>query len=187
MEQIAVGTKRPHLVRRIIHFKTVQPIIAGTTLLLMVTLVIAVLVVSTLAKRLGDRPLSDPFTAFADVFPGQSPDTRVLIAQGFSCNVDLLPSPADISERCTQTLPSGMFSAINLTIWDGVVKWLDLKVRDNNLDVGNLSLQWGSPEIRIEGNWVNLRWPKQHVTGLGWSSNRRFTYFQAVSHITFAI
>jgi len=73
------------------------------------------------------------------------------------------------------------------TIWDGVVKWLDLKVRENNLDVGSLSLQWGSPEIRIDGNWVNLSWPEQHITGLGWSSNGRFTYFQALSHITFAI
>jgi hypothetical protein len=101
--------------------------------------------------------------------------------------VNSLPSPADISEHCTQTLPSGMFSAINLTVWDGVVKWLDLKVRENNLDVGNLSLQWGSPEIRIDGNWVNLSWPDHHATGLGWSSNGRFTYFQALSHITFVV
>ena len=180
MEQTVVGAKRPH-------FKALLPIIARVTTLLIVTLVIAILVVSTLAKRLGDRPLSDPFTAFANVFPGQSVDTGSLIVQGFSCSVDSLPSPADISERCTQTLSSGMFSAINLTVWDGVVKWLDLKVRDHNLDVGSLSLHWGSPQIRIDGNWVNLSWPKQHITGLGWSPNRRFTYFQALSHITFAI
>ena len=83
--------------------------------------------------------------------------------------------------------PSVWLAAVSLTIWDGVVQWLDLKVREGNLDVGNLSLQWGSPVIRTDGNWVNLSWPKQHVTGLGWSSNRRFTYFQAVTHITFAI
>lgn len=187
MEQTVVGAQQSHFVRRFFHFKAYPSIIAGATFLLMVTLVAVTLVVSAVAKRLGDQPLSDPFTAFANVFPGQSLDTRTLIAQGFSCKLDSQPSPADVSELCTRTLASSLFSTINLTVWDGVVKWLDLKVRENDLRVGDLSLQWGSPEVRIEGTWVHLSWPNHHVTGLGLTYNGRFTYFQVLSHVTFAV
>lgn len=183
MEQTLYSTN----IHWISQFKTIRPITIRATLMLVVILVTAILVVGTLVKQTDDHAVPDPFAGFAQFFPGQTLDTRVLVKQGFSCVVETLPTPADISEGCTQALSSGMFSDISLTIWDGVVQWLDLKVRDNDLNVGDLSLQWGSPQIRVEGDWVNLSWPKQHVMGMGWSPNGRFTYFQALSHITFVI
>ena len=183
MEQTVVRTN----IRRIFHFKAFPSITLRVTSILMVILVTAVLVVSAIAKDTGNSVLPDTFGTFTAFFPGQALDTRVLVKQGFSCTFVTLPTPADVSETCRQSLHDGMFSEINLTIWDGVIKWLNLKVREGNLDVGNLSLQWGSPEIRIDGNWVTLSWPSHHVTGLGWTTNRHFTYFQALSYITFAI
>jgi hypothetical protein len=147
----------------------------------------AVLGVKTLATRLGEHDLRDPFAAFADLFPGQPLDIRVLKAEKLSCYLDTLPALADVTERCTRALPTGPFSQINVTSWDGVVKSLDLRVRENGLSVGDLSLQWGYPEVHFYGNWVTLSWPKQHITGVGWSTTRHFTYFQALSFITLEV
>ena len=185
MEQIIRGVERPPFARPISHFRVSSPRIF-ITLLLVVSFFTALLVVGTLAKRLGERYLPDPFAAFTDFFPGQSLDTRMLEAEGFSCYFDTLPSPSDITERCARVLQTGPFSQISVTIWDGIVKWLDLNVRENELTVGDLSLRWGIPEVHMSGSWVNLSWRNRCITGSGWSPSGRFTYFQALSWVSFA-
>jgi hypothetical protein len=181
------GSVKQYCVRQNFNLRTSSSLIIRMTFLLFVSLSTVILVVNVLAKHLNAHDLPDPFIAFANVMPGQSMDTLKLEAQGFSCHDNTLPSPADISQDCMRAVPTGSFSHINLTIWDGVIQWLDLKVREHDLNVGDLSLRWGSPEVRIEGNWVHLSWPNRHVTGLGWSHNGQFTYFQALSYITFVV
>ncbi len=185
MKHLREGVKK-HFGRHIFSRRTLLSLTLRITLLVFISLSTIVLVVYAIAKQLDKPVLPDPFTIFANVLPGQTIDTRKLEAQGYLCHESLLPSPADISQDCTRSLPIGMFSQINLTIWDGIIKWLDLQVHDNDLCVGDLSLQWGSPEIHVEGIWMNVRWSNLHVTGLGFSYNGQFTYFQALSHITFA-
>lgn len=186
MEQVTHGVKL-HFVWNNFSGRTFPLLTLRTTLWLFIGLATIVLVVNTASKQLDKPVLPDPFTLFANLLPGQYIDTRKLEAQGFSCHENSLPSPADISQDCTQSLLSGMFSQINLTIWDGIIKWLDLQVHEKDLCVGDLSLQWGSPEIHIEGSFVQLRWLPYHVTGLGFSYNGQFTYFQGLSHITFEV
>jgi len=186
MEQVTHGVKQ-YFVWNIFSRRTFPLLTLRTTLWLFIGLLTIVLVVNAASSQMDKPVLPDPFTLFANLLPGQYVDTRKLEAQGFSCHDTFLPSPADISQDCTQSLPAGMFSHINLTIWDGIIKWLDLQVHEKDLCVGDLSLQWGSPEIHIDGSLVNLRWPTYHVTGLGFSYNGQFTYFQVLSHITFVV
>ena len=186
MQQVIHGVHRPHFDHPISHFSISSPR-TFIALLLIVGFLTAALVVNALARYVSDPDLPDLFVAYTDFFPGQSVDARMLETEGFSCYADTLPSSADITERCTRILQTGPFSHISVTLWDGVIKWLDLRVREHGLTVGDLALRWGCPEVRVSGKWVSLNWFKHHVTGLGWSPNGRFTYFQTLSHITFAI
>jgi len=186
MEQIKRGVNRSHFVHPIWHFSTSSPRIF-ITLLLLVSFFTAALAVNTLAKHFSDPYLPDLFTAFTDFFPGQSLDARILEAEGFTCYFDTLPSPSDITERCTRVLQTGPFSHISVTIWDGIIKWFDLSVRAHGLTVGDLSLRWGCPKVRVSGNWVSFNWVNRHVTGSGWSYNGRFTYFQLLSQVSFTM
>lgn len=148
------GSARHYFIQPI--FRRSPALIVRTTVLLVVCLSILALVGSALAKTVDEPALPEPFSAFADVYPGQSVDPLKLEARGFACRDNTLPSPADISQDCQRTLPGGMFSQINLMIWDGVVQRLDLKVRENGLNIGDLALRWGSRGVRIAGNWVSL-------------------------------
>lgn len=181
------GGVKQDFVRYIFSRLALLSLTTHATFLLFVSLSSIVLVVYAIAEQMDKPDVPNPFTVFADVLPGQFMDTAKLEAQGFSCRENVLPSPADIDQDCTRALPTGLFSHIRLTLWDGVVHWLDLKVRENELSVGDLTLWWGIPKIRIEGICVQLNWPTHHVTGLGFSYNGQFTYFQGLSHITFAV
>jgi hypothetical protein len=186
MQQVIRGLKLPPFIVRIPHLSAPSARIV-ITLLLVGSFSTAIVVVSALAQRYGEAYLADPFVAFADYFPGQLVDMRLFEAQGFSCSPVGVPVPVDIGERCVLDLQTGRFTQISVTIWDGIVKQLDFKVRDNSLTVGNLALLWGSPRFLMNGNRVNVNWPIRRITrGSGWSQNGRFTYFQALSQISFA-
>ena len=156
------------------------------TLLLIVSFSMAVVVVSTVAKRLGEAFLSDPFVAFVDVFPGQSIDARLLEAEGFSCQLDSQPSPADINEYCSWDLLTGPFSHVGVIIWDGTVMRLGLTIRENLLTVDDLVLLWGNSEIFINRDRALVRWADPGVIRTGWSHKGRLTPFQTLSAISFS-
>src|SRR5664279_1923424 len=94
-------------------------------LLTLVSLFATAAVVILMAKSVGHASLSDPFTVYADVFPVQPAEPSALEARGFSCTADLLLSPADLTEDCSYSVVTGAVSAINVVIWDSVVKRLD--------------------------------------------------------------
>ncbi len=186
MQQVIQGVHRPQFDHPISRFSTSSPR-TFIVLVLVVGFLSAMLLVNTLAKHVIDPYPPDLFASFTDLFPGQSIDVRMLETEGYSCYTDTLPSSADITERCTQDLQTGLFSHISVTIWDGVVKWLDLGVREHGLTVGDLSLRLGCPEVSVSGQWVGLNWFNHHITGSGWSYNGRFTYYQALSQVSFAL
>jgi hypothetical protein len=186
MQQVIRGLKLPPFIVRIPHLSAPSARIV-ITLLLVVSFSTAIVAVSALAQRYGEAYLTDPFVAFADYLPGQLVDMRLFDSQGFSCSPVSVPLPADIGERCVLDLQTGRFSQISVTIWDGIVKRLDLNVCENSLTVGDLALLWGSPQFIINGNRVNVSWRAGGITrGSGWSENGRFTYFQPLSLISFA-
>src|SRR5258705_10501116 len=133
MEQITPDTRYPQT----------KPYAPGFWLApyLRVVLVLAgsVVVVILGIWMLGQKtPPPDPFAVFSGIFPGQQVNTRRLEAQGYSCWLDPLPTIADISEHCSQDLQTGPFSHITVTIWDGNIKQLTLKARENALTIGDL-------------------------------------------------
>lgn len=182
MEQIVRDVKLRQVAPGVPHFGSPSPLLF-ITLLLVVSFSASVVTVNTLAKRLGNNRLPDPLAAFADVFPGQYLDAHMLETEGFSCYVDTQPSPADIIERCSRVFQTGTFSQISVTIWDGIVKWLYLSLHEHSLNVGDLALLWGNPELRMNGAGMDVSWPDRRITGSGRSLNGRFTYFVLVSHL----
>ena len=184
MQQTILGVMRPQPSIRVSRFGTST---FWLITLLFTNLFMAVFVVSSLAKALGDGYRADPFAAFTDIFPGQQPDIRFLEADGFSCWLESQPSPADISYRCYLDLQTGAFSRISLTLWDETVRRLDFTVRANALAVGDLIELWGSSEIHMNGNLVLVNWSDYHIIASGSSPNGRFSYFQNLTVISFAM
>jgi hypothetical protein len=185
MQQTIRGMKLPPFTGRIPHIAMPSARIV-IILLLVVSFSTAIVVVSALSQRYSEAYQTDPFAAFADYFPGQPVDMRLLEARGFSCRYQAVLIPADLGAYCWRGLAAGPFSWVYVTIWDGIVKRLDLDVHANSLVMGDLVLLWGRPQLIINGNFVNVSWRADGITrGLGWSQNERFTYFQPLSLISF--
>lgn len=141
------------------------------------------------ARVLGaSRPLPpDPFSAYADVFPGQPRSAAT--AFGFSCpasyfNPDTARFPV---ETCVFWPATGPFSQIRVTIWDGIIRRLDFAVRENSLTLGDSLFLWGTPEVLRNGDWVHIRWPDHPIIALVWLHRGHFTYFQTLSTISFTL
>lgn len=143
--------------------------------------------VSTLPSRLTEQsPVSDLFLAYVNVFPGQPASATALEEHGFLCFMDTLPSPADASEYCSSTPQTGLFSRMNVTIWDGVVTRVEFTVNENLLSVGHLALLWGRPEdIQVVGNIATARWSIPGATVLAiFAYDQRFSYFAPVAQVS---
>jgi hypothetical protein len=139
----------------------------------------------TLATHISQAPLSDPFVAYADIFPSQHVSISDLEARGFFCVVEVLPTPADLFETCQLDLPNGAISAINLSLWDSVVVTLTFSLGGGAATVGDLALMLGNPEIQVSGRRVNLNWREPHIAGWAWPEDGQFTYFEPVRQVSF--
>jgi hypothetical protein len=122
-----------------------------------------------------NKPIPNPFTAYADIFPGQ-PQARV-IARGFSCQ----SSP----QYCTSTPANSPFALIAVTLASGVVKELDFAMHPNTLVMGDLPVAWGRPQIEMFQESVLLKWESIGVSANAWSVSKHFSYFMALSRISF--
>src|SRR4051812_1815067 len=108
MEHLPQNGKRLSFVAIIPRISALSLLARGT--LLTITLFTAVTAVTTLTRPFGQESPSDPFAAYAAIFPGQLVDPQTLLQRGFSCVVDTLPSPADVTEHCVYTLMTDNFS-----------------------------------------------------------------------------
>ncbi|MEO8393543.1 MAG: hypothetical protein ABI700_11185, partial [Chloroflexota bacterium] len=81
-------------------------------------------------NHFGQVSPSDPFILYADIYPGQLAHIDRLKARGFRCGLDALPPPAYLLERCESTFQTNIFSAINLSIWDGSIVRLNFVPRE---------------------------------------------------------
>src|SRR5258708_955841 len=155
-------------------------------LLTFAVILMAVVGATTLAKHFGPVAFSDRFATEAGIVPGQHIGLMTLVELGYSCRIDPLPSPSDLTERCERDGQAAIH-AINALIWDGVVVRLDFILCHGALSIGDLILLWGTPEVRASGRWVSFNWPKRHITGSIWSEDGQFSFSQSVLYVLFGL
>jgi hypothetical protein len=123
---------------------------------------------------------SNPFLDYSAVLPGQKWDP--MTAQGFNCpQYDLVNG----SNYCSFSPTSGPFWFIYLRFSKGRVDSITFCVREGALTVGDLALLWGRPAIQIFQGSGLFKWSSIQTTANGTTSDRGFSYYFPLSHVTF--
>lgn len=114
---------------------------------------LAILTASTLfTARLAAQP-SNPFEAFVEVLPGVSTDPT--FSKEFTC----YPITNTFIELCTLAPATGPVEHVQLIRKYGTIYYTFFHLRENVLNLGELALLWGKPDVA----------PPQDETGLTWS------------------
>ncbi len=163
------------------------PLLVISTLVLIVGLATATVLATRTAEYFTTAARPDLVAVATEFLPGKPVDIRKLEAGGFICHDINQPIPADTGVRCSQDVRTGPIWRITVIIWDGTSQWLDLSFREYSLVVGDLAFAWGRPVVAIKGKWVVMRWPAQRATASDESANGRFSYFQSLSQLSFAL
>ena len=179
MEQITPPSRYPQT-------KTLLPALRFSPYWRILLMVGALAITITSIWMLSQKaPPPDPFATFSGVFPGQHVDTRRLEAQGYTCTLETYPSVAEMPMNCSQDLPTGSFSNVTVTVWDGNVKQLMLIARENTVSIGDLMFFWGHPRIHQYSSWGQLDWPRGEDLNLTVSYTGRYSPFRPVGSIMF--
>lgn len=128
---------------------------------------VIIMSVRTLALTVGEP--SNPFSAYANLFPGQS--TSNVEMSKFTC---ALPDADDrlIEEHCALKLLTGTFSEVGIITFGGIVRQISFIMREETLRVGDLMLLWGTPEVQKYSRSVYLFWQNRSVFALARRDNR---------------
>ena len=95
---------------------------------------------------------SNPFAAYADVFPGQP--IRALSAHEPSCWHDYY---LDVSEtRCNLSPKSGVFSEVAVIYANDLIHHISFTMRDNTFKIGDLAVLLGVSEFHAHGSVLFL-------------------------------
>jgi len=121
-----------------------------------------------------DEAPMNPLSAYTDL-PGAS--VSELIAQGFLCEIH--------APTCTLRLDSGVFSSIEVLISNNRVSSIGFTVRSGALNVGDLALLWGRPQILWYRRGGSLEWPETGISATVLSKNHLFDYFLPIHCISF--
>jgi hypothetical protein len=132
-----------------------------------------------MSLRQSSTQISDPFAAFADVFPGQPKSAAT--ARGFSCPAGTYGSP---NEHCMLYLKGSVFSHVGVDVVDGTIRYSSFTVRKSTLRVGDLVLLWGMPDIEARGDVVVLRWHRIDTIAIGTSSIGKFSLLLGVNRVS---
>jgi hypothetical protein len=125
---------------------------------------------------------SNPFAAFADVFPGQSRGAAV--ARGFLCFAGNAPGSEDLAdERCILRPGSGAFSQVEVFTSGSVIRRLDFEIRQDELRLGDLILFWGVPEVQVYDRAVYVVWRSLGISTLVTRHSKEFSLFLPVQRV----
>ena len=126
--------------------------------------------------------LLDPFSAYADIFPGQ-PESAVK-TRPFSCEKYYHEYP-DAETDCTFAPPEGIFSHIDVAISGGTIFQLTFIIRDNTLNIGDLARLLGMPAMRRFYRTTYFILPTNLVRADTIDHGEQFSLFLPVWSITF--
>jgi hypothetical protein len=119
-------------------------------LLLGILLFLAAGTTLSIALTRSTAPHSDPFSAYADIMPGQTFSHAE--KYGFEC-----AEAGNLNLMCSYKPQSGLFNLILLTGQAKIIHSAEFGIRDGGLFAGDLTALWGQPEIDI-GSARILRW-----------------------------
>ena len=129
-------------------------------LMLLVGFAVANIGARTLARSA--TASSNPFLAYADIFPGQP--TSAIQARGFSCPSDLDYNDATVGTFCRTTPTDGVFSQIYVIISNGIIRNVNFIMRDKTLMVGDLEIVLGVPLIHKYPQTPFFIWISKNIT-----------------------
>ena len=153
------------------------------------SLSMVILVADVLLLHPLSQPPANPFSAYADLLPGQM--AVDLAARGFACREQNTGSTRYEQTRfsvfCTYRPPTGIFEHIAVMLsGDQAVTLVVFTVRDDRLVLGDLALLLGRPPIMAAGgdmmtfDWLDSEWSILANTRRG-----SFSYFMPLHRVTF--
>jgi hypothetical protein len=127
--------------------------------------------------------LPDPFSPFADVFPGQP--RSAVVTHGFSCAMGTYPVLPD--EQCMLYPATGIFTQVGVIVSKGTVIRTDFTLREGILRLGDLALLWGIPDRQVYDNRyvMDFFWHDSGVGASALADRRQFSLFLQVWSVSF--
>ena len=113
-----------------------------------------VILVFTFSAGAQGSPPPYPFLPYADLLSKQ----QALVAvenQKFACQYVL----QEVSQKCSMRPKDRFFSEISLTVIGGVPESVVFKVINDSIQVGDLVLLWGRPDMRA---FQYIFWPERN-------------------------
>lgn len=172
--------------------KNQQPLVrlpSFLTIILMIATGLAMVMVGAVELAHFAVPPSDPFPAYAHVFPGAP--ASVIKARAFSCQSDYnyYHSPDkrhDPSEEtCTLTPAAGIISSVEVKIFQGVIRQTNFTLRDDTLQVGDLAILLKMPNIHGFYRVGYFFTPNRFIIAKTSSYTGQFSLFRPVQHVSF--
>lgn len=93
-------------------------------------------------------------------------------------------SASNDNDYDTYSLATGPFSQIAVTSRNGQIGRVDFMIRGGTLTIGDLSLLWGKPIVRLAGHSALFDWPESGVSANGYTENGLFSYYIPLWHIS---
>lgn len=147
-------------------------------MLLVTTFMAAALLSWTIPLRQDLQP-SYPFSNYVDIFPGK-PQSG-MEALRFSCEQS---NTWGEREYCTRVPADGPFSLIAINISNGIVQRVNFAVLSNTLMIGDLTLLWGRPRIRLYRQSAIFEWSSIGARAIGWAESAHFSNFIPILNIS---
>jgi hypothetical protein len=175
------------------------------------SMVIGFTAVNTITRALAryTTPPANPFSAFADIFPGQlesAIDLQIMFRRA-----GLRPAPTEIpelflniysetrarscqrvhtspytpQESCTFTPAEGVFSSIYITFSRGIIRQTTFTLRHNTFRVGDLALFLGTRNFRTVPHILFFSWHGYSGVASTVGGAGQFSLFDSVWMVTF--
>jgi hypothetical protein len=126
----------------------------------------------------------NPFSSFADVFPGQP--ANAIEVRGFLCIASPYgSSPGLPDEHCALRLAAGAFSQVEVVVSQGVVFNISFVMRDKTLRLGDLPMISGRPLVHQSDHSILCFFPSSGVYAWITSHTGQFSFFLPVESVYF--
>jgi len=128
----------------------------------------------------GYRTPLNPFSIFADVFPGQP--RSAVAARGFSCPASFffITEPGLTDETCFLNPTAGPFFQVSVITSQDLIRHITFTLRENTLTLGDLAALWGMPEVHEYGHAAFFMWSNSGVIATTIAYTGEFSLFLPV-------
>jgi hypothetical protein len=133
------------------------------------------------ALNLGARALTgrsrlvNPFAVYITVFPGQP--RSAVPGRGFTCPMSAYSSSSSFAEEiCVAWPKDGVFSQVTVASTHDRVQQITFILQPERLQVGDLVLLWGRPDMELSSHAIYLHWPQHRIFAVTGDYEGRFSF-----------